>query len=252
MEYLDPWTSRAFAVADHQIAHVYVANPADIPARARGDRRARRRRRGARGRVAGRRRARPRALRRARRAWPSATPGSPTTTGSTTPTPRTSAARSRSTASRATTPPSCSWTRTTRRAPSCAPATALARKKAGMRYVPERRRAGRVQVRQGHPRPAARADDLDAPVFLCSEASSREIAPRRAVRRLTDVARTCCLDLTRACARARPLARESCLTTPGRACTALCAGRPAPPRDYAGEARPGSRDPRPRARARAR
>ncbi|MER7167511.1 nucleotide pyrophosphatase/phosphodiesterase family protein [Micromonospora sp. NPDC000207] len=32
MEYLDPWTSRAFAVADHQIAHVYVRNPADVPA----------------------------------------------------------------------------------------------------------------------------------------------------------------------------------------------------------------------------
>jgi predicted AlkP superfamily pyrophosphatase or phosphodiesterase len=32
MEYLDPWTSRAFAVSDHQIAHVYVANPADVPA----------------------------------------------------------------------------------------------------------------------------------------------------------------------------------------------------------------------------
>src|SRR3954469_14171489 len=32
MEYLDPWTSRAFAVADHQIAHVYVPNPADLPA----------------------------------------------------------------------------------------------------------------------------------------------------------------------------------------------------------------------------
>jgi len=31
MEYLDPWTSRAFAVADHQIAHVYVKDPADIP-----------------------------------------------------------------------------------------------------------------------------------------------------------------------------------------------------------------------------
>ena len=31
MEYLDPWTSRAFAVADHQVAHVYVADPADIP-----------------------------------------------------------------------------------------------------------------------------------------------------------------------------------------------------------------------------
>ena len=32
MEYLDPWTSRAFAVADHQIAHVYVADPADLAA----------------------------------------------------------------------------------------------------------------------------------------------------------------------------------------------------------------------------
>ncbi|PRX48589.1 putative AlkP superfamily pyrophosphatase or phosphodiesterase [Prauserella shujinwangii] len=31
MEYLDPWTSRAFAVADHQVAHVYVADEADIP-----------------------------------------------------------------------------------------------------------------------------------------------------------------------------------------------------------------------------
>ncbi|HEU5270870.1 MAG TPA: nucleotide pyrophosphatase/phosphodiesterase family protein [Jatrophihabitans sp.] len=29
-EQLDPWTSRAFAVADHQIAHVYIADPADI------------------------------------------------------------------------------------------------------------------------------------------------------------------------------------------------------------------------------
>ncbi|MFG1866413.1 nucleotide pyrophosphatase/phosphodiesterase family protein [Microbispora bryophytorum] len=32
MEYLDPWTSRAFAVADHQVAHVYVSDPADVPA----------------------------------------------------------------------------------------------------------------------------------------------------------------------------------------------------------------------------
>ncbi|MGH3156250.1 MAG: nucleotide pyrophosphatase/phosphodiesterase family protein, partial [Streptosporangiaceae bacterium] len=32
MEYLDPWTSRAFAVADHPVAHVYVADPADLPA----------------------------------------------------------------------------------------------------------------------------------------------------------------------------------------------------------------------------
>ncbi|MFI5930726.1 alkaline phosphatase family protein [Actinoplanes sp. NPDC051494] len=30
MEYLDPWTSRAFAVADHQVAHVYVASAEDI------------------------------------------------------------------------------------------------------------------------------------------------------------------------------------------------------------------------------
>ncbi|SCG76123.1 alkaline phosphatase family protein [Micromonospora coxensis] len=32
MEYLDPWTSRAFAVADHQVAHVYVRDAADVPA----------------------------------------------------------------------------------------------------------------------------------------------------------------------------------------------------------------------------
>jgi predicted AlkP superfamily pyrophosphatase or phosphodiesterase len=32
MEYLDPWTSRAFAVADHQVAHVYVADPAEVDA----------------------------------------------------------------------------------------------------------------------------------------------------------------------------------------------------------------------------
>ncbi|WP_249998115.1 alkaline phosphatase family protein [Actinoplanes sp. M2I2] len=32
MEYLDPWVSRAFAVADHQVAHVYVRDPGDLPA----------------------------------------------------------------------------------------------------------------------------------------------------------------------------------------------------------------------------
>jgi predicted AlkP superfamily pyrophosphatase or phosphodiesterase len=31
MEYLDPWTSRAFAVADHQIAHIYVRGSSDVP-----------------------------------------------------------------------------------------------------------------------------------------------------------------------------------------------------------------------------
>ncbi|MGW5053075.1 alkaline phosphatase family protein [Actinokineospora sp. NPDC004072] len=30
MEYLDPWTSKAFAVADHQVAHVYTDEPAKI------------------------------------------------------------------------------------------------------------------------------------------------------------------------------------------------------------------------------
>lgn len=30
-ELLDPWTSRAFAVADHQIAHIYVPDQADLP-----------------------------------------------------------------------------------------------------------------------------------------------------------------------------------------------------------------------------
>ncbi|RKN06455.1 alkaline phosphatase family protein [Streptomyces radicis] len=30
MEYLDPWVSRAFAVADHQLAHVYVRRPEDL------------------------------------------------------------------------------------------------------------------------------------------------------------------------------------------------------------------------------
>jgi predicted AlkP superfamily pyrophosphatase or phosphodiesterase len=29
MEYLDPWSSRAFAVADHQVAHVYVRDDVD-------------------------------------------------------------------------------------------------------------------------------------------------------------------------------------------------------------------------------
>jgi predicted AlkP superfamily pyrophosphatase or phosphodiesterase len=31
MEYLDPWTSEAFAVADHQLAHVYVREPSMVP-----------------------------------------------------------------------------------------------------------------------------------------------------------------------------------------------------------------------------
>lgn len=35
MEYLDPWTSTAFAVADHQVAHLYVRDPGQLRAVAR-------------------------------------------------------------------------------------------------------------------------------------------------------------------------------------------------------------------------
>jgi predicted AlkP superfamily pyrophosphatase or phosphodiesterase len=35
MEYLDPWKSRAFAVADHQVAHVYVRDRNDVDATAK-------------------------------------------------------------------------------------------------------------------------------------------------------------------------------------------------------------------------
>ena len=59
MEYLDPWTSRAFAVADHQIAHVYVRTPPTWPPWRSSARRAGRRRGAGRGRQ-GRARPRPR------------------------------------------------------------------------------------------------------------------------------------------------------------------------------------------------
>ena len=81
MEYLDPWTSRAFAVADHQVAHVYVRDPADLTAPAPSSPS-----------CPGWTRC---STTRARRStawttsapanssrWPSPTPGSPTTTGS--------------------------------------------------------------------------------------------------------------------------------------------------------------------------
>jgi hypothetical protein len=32
MEYLDPYTSRAFAVSDHQVARVYIRDPAEVDA----------------------------------------------------------------------------------------------------------------------------------------------------------------------------------------------------------------------------
>ena len=81
-----PARSEAFAVADHQVAHVYVQRPdARSPRSARCSRASPGVERGARRGGQARRRARPR---RARASWsrsPSRTPGSPTTTGSTTP-----------------------------------------------------------------------------------------------------------------------------------------------------------------------
>ena len=113
MEYLDPWTSRAFAVADHQVAHVYVADPADLErvrsvcARpGRGGRRARRGR-------PGRGRARPRARGRARPRCRTDSVVHLLLLGRRRPRARLRQAASRSTASPATTRPSCSSTRRT-------------------------------------------------------------------------------------------------------------------------------------------
>ena len=71
MEYLDPWTSRAFAVADHQVAHVYVGDPADLAAGRRAVAEPARGRRGARRGRPGRARPGPRAVGRAGRWSPS-------------------------------------------------------------------------------------------------------------------------------------------------------------------------------------
>ena len=137
MEYLDPWTSRAFAVADHQIAHVYVARPG--------------RRRRARARRSPACAASPRC---------STGDDAGATPGSTTSAPASSsrvaeprrlvhllllarrrararlrAARSRSTASPATTRPSCSSTRTTGSVQGPRRARRWRARRSGMRYV---------------------------------------------------------------------------------------------------------------------
>ena len=169
MEYLDPWPSRAFAVADHQLAHVYVRDPADwchgratslaeLPGVERGPRR----------RGQDEPRPRPPALRRARRRRRSPTPGSPTTTGSTTPGRPTSPSSSRSTASPATTRPSSSWTRTTRYVK--AQGGGRARPQEARLPLPHGCRAARPIAGARHPRPAAGRPD-DGPVLLCSEGS---------------------------------------------------------------------------------
>ena len=111
---------------------------------------------------------------RARASWspsPSPTPGSPTTTGWTTTAPPTSPAWSRSTASPATTRPSCSWTRWTRTCRLRA-ATALARKKIGMRYRMAVVPLDPSPVRGSHGRLPERTDQ--GPVFICSRPGAAE------------------------------------------------------------------------------
>ena len=166
MEYLDPMASRAFAVADHQIAHVYVRRPEDLDATreppSRGPARHRRtpRRRGQEGRTA--------STTRAPANWspsPSRTPGSRTTTGSTTPAPPTSPSSWRSTANPATTRSSCSWTPTTPTSRSRRRA-ALARKKLGLRYRMAVVPLDPSPIRGSHGR--LPASDDDGPLLLCS------------------------------------------------------------------------------------
>ena len=189
MEYLDPWTSRAFAVTDHQIAHVYVDDPADLAARPRGARRARRRRGGPRGRVAGRGAASPTSApasscsRRARRlvhlpllARQRPRPGlrppgrDPPQAG----------LRPR----RALLGPRRREGRQAARA-----ASPSARKKTGLPLRDERRRPRRLQVRQGHPRPPAprptRTRRSSSAARLRSPAT--ELRPRRSATSLLDL-----------------------------------------------------------------
>ena len=110
-EQLDLYASRAFAVCDHQLAHVYVADPADVP-RVR-DVLAGAARRGPRARRRGAARASGCDHDRGPASWScsrSRTPGSRTRSGSTTRSPRTTPGPSPSTASPGSTRASCSST----------------------------------------------------------------------------------------------------------------------------------------------
>ena len=147
-----PAPARAFAVADHQVAHVYVNDPAQP----RGVRALLEQLAGRRARARRRRQARARARPRARGDLvpsPSPTRGSPTTTGSTTRARPTSRARSTSTASRATTRPSCSSTRRSG-CPKLRSAE-LAQKKLGFRYLMDVIPLDATLVRGSHGRPTA-------------------------------------------------------------------------------------------------
>lgn len=113
MEYLDPTASRAFAVADHQLAPVYVRRPEDIA----GVRQALENVEGV-ARPLGGEGKKAHGLDHPHSGEPVALAdpdsGSPATTGWTAPAPRTLRSPWRPTASPATTPPSCSRTRSPR------------------------------------------------------------------------------------------------------------------------------------------
>ena len=185
MEYLDPWTSRAFAVADHQIAHVYVRDPADVARGARGCSPALRRRRPRCSTATARRRAgldheRAGELVARRRA---ATPGSPTTTGSTTPARPTSRRQVEIHRKPGYDPAELFLDPDDQLRQGCAPALALARKKLGHALRDERRRRSTRRRCAGTPRAAARRRRATRPVLLCSDASvarDRIAADRRA------------------------------------------------------------------------
>ena len=181
-----PAPREAFAVADHQIAHVYVARPGARAARSRrccatlpGVERVLDARGQARGGP------RPPALGRAGRGRRRATAGSPTTTGSTTRARRTSRAPSTSTASRATTRSSCSSTRSSG-CRSCAIGLRLAQKVLGLRYLMDVIPLDATLVRGSHGRPTDRAED--GPLFITSEPELLRDGPGRGDRGQA----TCC------------------------------------------------------------
>ena len=152
-ELLDPWTSRAFAVADHQVAHVYVKDPADV-AHVRGPAaRPRRRRRGARPRGPGGVRPRPRARRRAGAGGRARRVVHLLLLARRRQRARLRARRSRSTRSPATTPPSCSSTPRTRWVK--ARAGARPGQQEGRAALRHERGAARPGAGQRQPRPAA-------------------------------------------------------------------------------------------------
>lgn len=129
MEYLDPMASRAFAVADHQIAHVYVRRPEDLEAtrEALQDLPGIERLLDDEGKKAnGLDHPAPASSALSRTPMP----GSRTTTGSTTPTRPISHSSSRSTANPATTPSNSSWTPRTRTSGSRRPRRSPARNSA--------------------------------------------------------------------------------------------------------------------------